>query len=58
MSIARISKLHEDSDTLFINGIRLPVGGIFKVLDADGFALLEIDEATKKVKIRGNIERI
>ena len=57
MGIIKITKLHEDGQSLFFKDIKVPVGGTFDIKDADGFTIFQIT-ADGTVKTRRGIERI
>ena len=40
------------------NTIQLKAGEKFTVLDEDGFTLLEADNDTKEIKIKGNLGKV
>lgn len=45
-------------ETTAAKTIQLAAGEKFIVKDADGFTLIEADNDTKKIKIKGNIEKV
>jgi len=57
MGLIKITKLHEDGQSLFFKDIKVPVGGTFDIKDADGFTIFQIT-ADGTVKTRRGIERI
>ena len=57
MTIIKVRKLHEDSDTLIIDEFRLGSGGSFKIKDYRGFTVAEIDQ-TGNLKIKGTVKKI
>ena len=48
----------EKLDVTAGNSVQLKAGEKFEVKDSDGFTLLSVDNDTKKVKAKGNIERV
>ena len=45
-------------DTTAAKVIQLKAGEKFEVKDTDGFTLLRVDNDTKKVAIKGNLDKI
>ena len=41
-----------------VKRIELAKGELFEVVDSDGFTLLEGNEATKKVSVRGTVGKV